>query len=170
MRNIWNPIGPIRQPNTLSKSHSVASLVSHVDSSESLSAHNISSAVYESKIPPFSSNSINNPPTSTTTDQSSNQILSDSKEMKATFKVLLATIYSSSSLTFFYLQSLVDKIVKTNDQPCSIFLQQRLKTETAEVKTMIFEAIMNQLLPLMKNRFGNFLVQCCLECGMTIFH
>lgn len=87
--------------------------------------------------------------------------------MKATFKVL-ATNCSSSTLTLFTLQSLVDKIVKTNDQPCSIFLQQRLKTETAEVKTMIFEAIMNQLLPLMKNRFGNFLVQCCLECGMNV--
>lgn len=24
---------------------------------------------------------------------------------------------------------------------------------------------MSQILPLMKNRFGNFLVQCCLDCG-----
>ena len=60
----------------------------------------------------------------------------------------------------------MEKIVKTNDQPCSIFLQQRLKTENPEVKGRIFEAVMNQLLPLMKNRFGNFLVQCCLECGI----
>ncbi|KAJ3326821.1 hypothetical protein HDU91_004539 [Kappamyces sp. JEL0680] len=74
-------------------------------------------------------------------------ISSETKEMKNTFK------------------SLVDKIVKTNDQPCSIFLQQRLKVENEEVKELIFEAIMAQVLPLMKNRFGNFLVQCCLDYG-----
>jgi hypothetical protein len=61
--------------------------------------------------------------------------------------------------------NLVEKIVKTNDQPCSIFLQQRLKVETPEVKSLIFDAIMAHVLSLMKNRFGNFLVQCCLECG-----
>lgn len=60
---------------------------------------------------------------------------------------------------------LVEKIVKTNDQPSSIFLQQRLRVETTEIKSLIFDSIMLQLLPLMKNRFGNFLVQCCLECG-----
>lgn len=81
-----------------------------------------------------------------------NQIVSvpstiEMKELKANFK------------------SLVEKIVKTNDQPCSIYLQQRLKSETEETKAFIFEAIMNQLLPLMKNRFGNFLVQAMLENG-----
>ena len=70
------------------------------------------------------------------------------KELKASFK------------------SYVDKIVKTNDQPCSIYLQQRLKNEQSEeIKALIFDSIMAQVLPLMKNRFGNFLVQCCLECG-----
>jgi Pumilio-family RNA binding repeat len=63
-------------------------------------------------------------------------------------------------------KSYVDKIVKTNDQTCSIFLQQRLKTEQSdEVKALIYDSIMAQVLPLMKNRFGNFLVQCCLDCG-----
>jgi hypothetical protein len=62
-------------------------------------------------------------------------------------------------------KNLVDKIVKTNDQPSSIFLQQRLISETESVKSMIFESILPQILALIKNRFGNFLVQCCLECG-----
>jgi Pumilio-family RNA binding repeat len=62
-------------------------------------------------------------------------------------------------------KGLVEKIVKTNDQPSSIFLQQRLRSETDSVKGMIFDAILPQILALIKNRFGNFLVQCCLECG-----
>ncbi|KAJ3275236.1 hypothetical protein HDV01_000963 [Terramyces sp. JEL0728] len=75
------------------------------------------------------------------------QAFNDTKEYKTTFK------------------NLVEKIVKTNDQPCSIFLQQRLRVENHEVKSLIFEAIMGHVLSLMKNRFGNFLIQCCLECG-----
>lgn len=74
-------------------------------------------------------------------------VFGESKELKTTFK------------------SLVEKIVKTNDQPCSIFLQQRLRIENPEVKALIFDAIMIHVLSLMKNRFGNFLVQCCLDCG-----
>ncbi|KAJ3322555.1 hypothetical protein HDV06_002932 [Boothiomyces sp. JEL0866] len=75
------------------------------------------------------------------------QSFNDTKEYKTTFK------------------NLVEKIVKTNDQPCSIFLQQRLRVENHEVKSLIFDAIMGHVLSLMKNRFGNFLIQCCLECG-----
>jgi hypothetical protein len=73
--------------------------------------------------------------------------VAESKELKSSFK------------------SLIDKIVKTNDQPSSIYLQQRIKVESPEVKGFIFEAILAQLLPLIKNRFGNFLVQCCLDYG-----
>lgn len=65
-------------------------------------------------------------------------------------------------------KSLVDKIVKTNDQPSSIFLQQRLNSESEAIKAMIFDSILPQILALIKNRFGNFLVQCCLECGKYI--
>ncbi|KAJ3276303.1 hypothetical protein HK104_003690 [Borealophlyctis nickersoniae] len=60
---------------------------------------------------------------------------------------------------------LVEKIVKTNDQPASLLLQQKLKSAVPEVKNMIFDAILHQALPLMKNRFGNFLMQRCLEFG-----
>ncbi|TQB69321.1 Pumilio domain member 9 [Monascus purpureus] len=60
---------------------------------------------------------------------------------------------------------IVDKIVCSNDQQASIFLQQKLKVGTAEQKYDIIEAIVNQAYPLMVNRFGNFLVQRCFEHG-----
>jgi Pumilio-family RNA binding repeat len=60
---------------------------------------------------------------------------------------------------------IVDKIVCSNDQQASIFLQQKLKVGTAEQKYEIVEAIVNQAYPLMINRFGNFLVQRCFEHG-----
>ncbi|EGC48257.1 pumilio family RNA binding repeat protein [Histoplasma capsulatum var. duboisii H88] len=60
---------------------------------------------------------------------------------------------------------IVDKIVCSNDQQASIFLQQKLKVGTAEQKYEIIEAIVNQAYPLMVNRFGNFLVQRCFEHG-----
>ncbi|EER40518.1 pumilio-family RNA binding repeat protein [Histoplasma capsulatum H143] len=49
---------------------------------------------------------------------------------------------------------IVDKIVCSNDQQASIFLQQKLKVGTAEQKYEIIEAIVNQAYPLMVNRFG----------------
>lgn len=60
---------------------------------------------------------------------------------------------------------IVDKIVCSNDQQASIFLQQKLKVGTAEQKYEIVEAIVQQAYPLMINRFGNFLVQRCFEHG-----
>ncbi|KAK2811314.1 hypothetical protein FQN50_002190 [Emmonsiellopsis sp. PD_5] len=60
---------------------------------------------------------------------------------------------------------IVDKIVCSNDQQASIFLQQKLKVGTTEQKYEIIEAIVNQAYPLMVNRFGNFLVQRCFEHG-----
>src|SRR5271168_1312110 len=60
---------------------------------------------------------------------------------------------------------IVDKIVCSNDQQASIFLQQKLKASAAEQKFEIVEAIVDQAYPLMINRFGNFLVQRCLEHG-----
>jgi hypothetical protein len=60
---------------------------------------------------------------------------------------------------------IVDKIVCSNDQQASIFLQQKLKVGTVEQKYEIVEAIVNQAYPLMINRFGNFLVQRCFEHG-----
>ncbi|KAF1990617.1 ARM repeat-containing protein [Aulographum hederae CBS 113979] len=60
---------------------------------------------------------------------------------------------------------IVDKIVCSNDQQASIFLQQKLKVGTNEQKYDIVEAIIAQAYPLMVNRFGNFLVQRCFEHG-----
>ncbi|KAJ6001764.1 hypothetical protein N7522_006991 [Penicillium canescens] len=60
---------------------------------------------------------------------------------------------------------IVDKIVCSNDQQASIFLQQKLKVGTTEQKHDIIEAIVHQAYPLMVNRFGNFLVQRCFEHG-----
>ncbi|KAI5286522.1 hypothetical protein KEM52_001965, partial [Ascosphaera acerosa] len=60
---------------------------------------------------------------------------------------------------------IVDKIVCSNDQQASIFLQQKLKTGTVEQRYEIVESIVNQAYPLMVNRFGNFLVQRCFEHG-----
>ncbi|KAI4715717.1 ARM repeat-containing protein [Aureobasidium sp. EXF-10727] len=60
---------------------------------------------------------------------------------------------------------IVDKIVHSNDQQASIFLQQKLKVGTQEQKYEIVQAIIDQAYPLMINRFGNFLVQRCFEHG-----
>ncbi|RWA13703.1 hypothetical protein EKO27_g1387 [Xylaria grammica] len=60
---------------------------------------------------------------------------------------------------------IVDKIVCSNDQQASIFLQQKLKVGTPDQKYQIVEAIVAQAYPLMINRFGNFLVQRCFEHG-----
>ncbi len=60
---------------------------------------------------------------------------------------------------------IVDKIVCSNDQQASIFLQQKLKVATPEQKFELVEAIVAQAYQLMINRFGNFLVQRCFEHG-----
>ncbi|PKS09721.1 hypothetical protein jhhlp_004342 [Lomentospora prolificans] len=62
-------------------------------------------------------------------------------------------------------QYIVDKIVCSNDQQASIFLQQKLKVGTAEQKFAIIDAIASQAYPLIVNRFGNFLIQRCFEHG-----
>ncbi|KAF2640475.1 ARM repeat-containing protein [Massarina eburnea CBS 473.64] len=60
---------------------------------------------------------------------------------------------------------IVDKIICSNDQQASIFLQQKLKVGTPDQKFEIVEAIISQAYMLMVNRFGNFLVQRCFEHG-----
>lgn len=60
---------------------------------------------------------------------------------------------------------IVDKIICSNDQQASIFLQQKLKVGTTEQKFEIVQTIIDQAYPLMINRFGNFLVQRCFEHG-----
>ncbi|TPX75413.1 hypothetical protein CcCBS67573_g03331 [Chytriomyces confervae] len=67
-----------------------------------------------------------------------------------------------SSITFHHM---VDRIVRTQDQPASLLLQQKLKTPHYETRAEIMDAILHQALNLMRNRFGNFLVQRCLEVG-----
>ncbi|TPX37817.1 hypothetical protein SeMB42_g06744 [Synchytrium endobioticum] len=60
---------------------------------------------------------------------------------------------------------LVDKIIRINDQPASLLLQQKLKSSDPAIRDAIFEAILREPLSLMRNRFGNFLMQRCLEYG-----
>lgn len=60
---------------------------------------------------------------------------------------------------------IVDKIVCSNDQQASIFLQQKLKVASPEQKFEMIESIIGSSYPLMINRFGNFLIQRCLEHG-----
>ncbi|TPX31405.1 hypothetical protein SmJEL517_g05241 [Synchytrium microbalum] len=60
---------------------------------------------------------------------------------------------------------LVDKIIRINDQPASLLLQQKLKSSDPAVRDSIFEAILREPAKLMRNRFGNFLMQRCLEYG-----
>ncbi|KAJ3210933.1 hypothetical protein HDU67_004876 [Dinochytrium kinnereticum] len=69
-----------------------------------------------------------------------------------------------ANASFHYL---VDKIVKTNDQPASLHLQQKLKTGSTALRDALFDAIKSQALPLIRNRFGNFLMQRCLEHGTS---
>ncbi|KAJ3156894.1 hypothetical protein HDU86_003429 [Geranomyces michiganensis] len=76
---------------------------------------------------------------------------------------LLPPAQEKNTAANFYF--LVDKIVRTNDQPASLLLQQKLKTGTSDVKGMIFDAILGQAIALIKNRFGNFLMQRVLEFG-----
>ncbi|KAF2219347.1 armadillo-type protein [Elsinoe ampelina] len=59
----------------------------------------------------------------------------------------------------------VDKIVCGNDQQASLFLQQKIKNGEPDQKQEIIDIIISQGVPLMANRFGNFLVQRCMEHG-----
>ncbi|EPY49975.1 RNA-binding protein Mcp2 [Schizosaccharomyces cryophilus OY26] len=60
---------------------------------------------------------------------------------------------------------IVNKIILSNDQQSSIFLQQKLKVASPEIKQSIINCILIQAFPLMLNRFGNFLIQRCFEHG-----
>ncbi|KAJ3350920.1 hypothetical protein HDU83_009339 [Entophlyctis luteolus] len=71
----------------------------------------------------------------------------------------------SQQSTFHVANYLVDKIVRTQDQPASLLLQQKLKTTNVEARAQIIDAILHQAIDLIKNRFGNFLVQRCFEVG-----
>ncbi|KIH94961.1 hypothetical protein SPBR_03560 [Sporothrix brasiliensis 5110] len=76
-----------------------------------------------------------------------------------------ATEFNTDTASSWKEKYIVDKIVSSNDQQASIFLQQKLKVGTSDQKYDIVEAIAAQAYPLMINRFGNFLVQRCFEHG-----
>ncbi|CAE6369887.1 unnamed protein product [Rhizoctonia solani] len=62
----------------------------------------------------------------------------------------------------------VTRIVKNSDQQASIFLQQKLKAATSEeARKPIIDAIVEQGIDMMMNRFGNWAVQRCLEAPCT---
>jgi hypothetical protein len=60
---------------------------------------------------------------------------------------------------------IVDKIISSNDQQASIFLQQKIKNSEPSLKDLIIDSIINRGLELMGNRFGNFLIQRVFECA-----
>ncbi|PNS14468.1 hypothetical protein CAC42_3754 [Sphaceloma murrayae] len=60
---------------------------------------------------------------------------------------------------------IVDRIVIGNDQQASLFLQQKIKSGSPEQKQAIISIIIDRGVPLMINRFGNFLIQRCMEHG-----
>ncbi|KAI8831917.1 armadillo-type protein [Chytriomyces cf. hyalinus JEL632] len=78
-------------------------------------------------------------------------------------------------------QVLVEKIVQTNDQPASLNLQQNIKHLSSIIqnpqsdaqavaaairsRSQLMDSVRPQALSLMRNRFGNFLMQRCLEFG-----
>ncbi|CAE6534312.1 unnamed protein product [Rhizoctonia solani] len=62
----------------------------------------------------------------------------------------------------------VTRIVKNSDQQASIFLQQKLKAASSEeARKPIMDAIVEQGIDMMMNRFGNWAVQRCLEAPCT---
>ncbi|EUC56589.1 meiotic coiled-coil protein, putative [Rhizoctonia solani AG-3 Rhs1AP] len=62
----------------------------------------------------------------------------------------------------------VTRIVKNSDQQASIFLQQKLKAANSEeTRRPIVDAIVEQGIDMMMNRFGNWAVQRCLEAPCT---
>ena len=61
--------------------------------------------------------------------------------------------------------AMVEKICVLNDQQCSILLQQKIKSVDRHDRIDICNAIVFRVEQLICNRFGNFLVQRCLENG-----
>ncbi|KDN39351.1 hypothetical protein RSAG8_08868, partial [Rhizoctonia solani AG-8 WAC10335] len=62
----------------------------------------------------------------------------------------------------------VTRIVKNSDQQASIFLQQKLKAANSEdARRPIVDAVVEQGIDMMMNRFGNWAVQRCLEAPCT---
>jgi hypothetical protein len=60
---------------------------------------------------------------------------------------------------------IVEKIINSNDQQASIFLQQKIKNSDTAIKDDIIDSIIKRGLELMGNRFGNFLIQRVFECA-----
>ncbi|BGP36005.1 meiotic PUF protein 1 [Rhodotorula toruloides] len=62
-------------------------------------------------------------------------------------------------------ESSVRRILKHNDQQCSLFLQQKVKSTTQGKRQEIFDAVGKHIRELSFSKFGNFLVSRCLEAG-----
>ncbi|GAA5921849.1 hypothetical protein JCM1841_005565 [Sporobolomyces salmonicolor] len=75
------------------------------------------------------------------------------------YRVLLETDSIIDNVVF------VRRIFVQNDQQCSLFLQQRVRTTTPENRKKLCEAVEEFLLELSFSKFGNFLVSRCLDAG-----
>ncbi|BGP52437.1 meiotic PUF protein 1 [Rhodotorula kratochvilovae] len=62
-------------------------------------------------------------------------------------------------------EAFVRRILCSNDQQCSLFLQQRVRGTTPDKRQDLFDAVGRHVLELSVSKFGNFLVSRCLEAG-----
>ncbi|KDE03632.1 hypothetical protein MVLG_05882 [Microbotryum lychnidis-dioicae p1A1 Lamole] len=63
-------------------------------------------------------------------------------------------------------EAFVRRVMNQNDQQCSLFLQQRVRSTSSDLRRRsLFNAVSKHLLPLAVSKFGNFLVSRCLEYG-----
>ncbi|SCV67297.1 BQ2448_5943 [Microbotryum intermedium] len=63
-------------------------------------------------------------------------------------------------------EAFVRRVINQNDQQCSLFLQQRVRSTSSDLRRRsLFNAVSKHLLPLAVSKFGNFLVSRCLEYG-----
>ncbi|WBW73827.1 meiotic pumilio family RNA-binding protein Mpf1 [Schizosaccharomyces osmophilus] len=60
-------------------------------------------------------------------------------------------------------KSIIEQIVFRNDQSASLYLQQKLKSDDQNMKHALIQCILPLSYTLMTNKFGNFLIQKCLE-------
>ncbi|CAO3607865.1 unnamed protein product [Cunninghamella blakesleeana] len=101
------------------------------------------------------------PPPENVSDQIIKWHWADDNERKADYKRLL-----DKSVVADW-DKLIKSIIELNDQQASIFLQQKVKSCSAEQRNDIFKAAHRYAYELMTNKFGNFLVQRIFEHGTS---
>ncbi|EPY51803.1 meiotic PUF family protein 1 [Schizosaccharomyces cryophilus OY26] len=73
------------------------------------------------------------------------------------------TEMSETSSQNYKWKSEIEQIIFRNDQSASLYLQQKLKSNDQNMKHALIQCILPLSFTLMTNKFGNFLIQKCLE-------